>query len=221
VPDSATLVAILTSLGVGGLIGAWANAIHERSEKFRDRTIDASLQFLQKVDAARRELQAAQVSLSASTSTTKPLTQSAALKLLEKPNEAWRELQAHTFLLALLLPGGEMAPAAQDAMAVATLYYRWRNALYDYATGKLDAEAMKEIAASYSELAVDPYNLFTEHTNEAIRPYVFVRPRRLRWGREKGFPMEAIDDLESYLDTVRAESGMGDLPAVDPKTRHP
>jgi hypothetical protein len=50
----AELAAILSALGVGGLIGAWLRGAHERRERFRDRLLDVADEFLTRVDTALR-----------------------------------------------------------------------------------------------------------------------------------------------------------------------
>lgn len=184
------------------MIGAWANAWRERTEKFRDLTIAECVHFLQKHDIARRQLQAAQTALFPDRS--EPIDTDAARGLLDSARDAWRELETQAFLISLILPGGAGAPATQDAKAVSVLYLRWRHALEDLARGRVSADATEQIVAAYSEYAVAPYNDFTEHANEAIRPR-FAKSLRRR-PRHDPVDLDRIDELEEYLDTVRETS---------------
>jgi hypothetical protein len=142
------------------LLGAWLKARQERSEKFRDRTIEASVEFLQKHDAARKELQAAQNALFSAVA--RSADEEGARKTLSSATEAWRDLQTQGFLVSLLLPGGLEAPAAQDVSGVSVLYYRWRNALYDFALGRVNEESTREIV---SRMRGTPSN----HTTDSLR----------------------------------------------------
>ncbi len=56
VMDAGSVAAIITALGLGGVGGALLRSEHDRTERFRDRMIDAAEQFLRHAAAARAGL---------------------------------------------------------------------------------------------------------------------------------------------------------------------
>ena len=62
--DPAELAALLAALGIGGLVGTWFRAEHERLERFRERMISVTEEFLTSVDSARTEFVTAMTAIS-------------------------------------------------------------------------------------------------------------------------------------------------------------
>jgi hypothetical protein len=178
--NAATIATILASLGIGGLVGAWATAWHERTEKFRDRTIEACVDFLEKENVARQRLSQAETDLLSDDSSAQPVGQSEARKQLQAASEACRILQTQVYRLSLLFAGGSQAPAVKDSHQVAVFYYLWRDALYDFAVGKIDAPTARRTAKEYFDRAKWPYNDFADDANALIRPRLMERLRRRR-----------------------------------------
>jgi hypothetical protein len=56
VTDWATVAAVASAFGVGGVLGALLTATHERTERFRDRMITVADEFLRHTGEARRHL---------------------------------------------------------------------------------------------------------------------------------------------------------------------
>jgi hypothetical protein len=200
--DASTIAAVITSLGVGGLLGSLVKGWQEKSEKFRDRTIESCRDWLKAHDRARRELAAAhshllpihlEASEEARASENRSLTESLA---------AWRELQTQTFLVSLLLVGGTNAPAAQAAQALAVCYDRWRDVLLEVRDGTLDEDAADKIIHFYVEHARAMYNEFVVEVNEAIRPSAPWR----RAVRGDSTPFGVINDLDLFATRTRAHS---------------
>ena len=196
--DWSTIAAVLTSLGVGGVVGSLAAGRHETAEKFRDRTIEGCRDWLKAHDAVRRELALAQGSL-LGPSAQSDESRAAAKASLSKSLAAWRELQTQTFLVALLLAGGTNAPAAQAAQALTVCYERWRDALVEVRAGSLEPTAARKVIHFYVEHARVMYNEFVIEVNEAIRPW--APWRRARMVDSSSF--DAIDDLDLFAERIR------------------
>jgi hypothetical protein len=58
---SDTVIAVLTALGVGGIIGGWLAARRERAETFREHMVSACVSFLEKAAEARSALEDASI----------------------------------------------------------------------------------------------------------------------------------------------------------------
>jgi hypothetical protein len=56
-----TVIAVLTALGVGGIIGGWLAARRERAETFRGHMVSACVSFLEKAAEARSALEDASI----------------------------------------------------------------------------------------------------------------------------------------------------------------
>jgi hypothetical protein len=202
--DVATTTAILTSLGVGGLLGSWVKTHHERSERFRERTIDASIEFLEKYNTARSELQTAErvVLKRASASDGEPTP----LEAVERATKACRELERQAFVLSLVFRGGRDAPATKYSTAVGMIYWLWLQALRDCVTGDIDLVKTEYIAWTCAKHARAPYNLFVQHANDAIRPR-WVETVRVRVRPTNGVdPEDDVEVLEEHLRSVRADT---------------
>lgn len=200
--DPATLAAILTSLGIGGLLGAWAKAWHERTEKFRDLTIEACVAFLDKDERAQRELRSAQVVLLANPPAE---NDEGVLEQLVRGREAWRELQTQFLRISLLLPGGRRAPAVRDARAIVILYHRWLESLADLADRRASSRATEAIAGTYADYAIGFHVAFTRHANEAIRATLRSgrSGRRLRRDTNQDDFERRLADLDNYAASER------------------
>jgi hypothetical protein len=215
-PDAATIAAILTSLGVGGLLGSLARGWQERSEKFRDRTIESCRDWLRAHDAARRELASLHEHVFRSSSSPRQPDHESTSSPRQPDREsidaamklslaAWRELQTHTFLVSLLLAGGTDAPAAQAAQALAVCYDRWRDLLRDVVNGQVDSESARKAIHFYQQHARAMYNDFVRGVNEAIRP----SPPWRRRPRADSAPFDVLDDLDLFTREIWTASSAG------------
>jgi hypothetical protein len=165
---------------------------------------------LEKHEVAQQELYAGQVALLRRAPDALSVDEAAALMPLTKARGAWRDLQAQAFRLLILFRGGENAPAARDARAVVILYSRWLQALGDLAAGRVEIAATEEIAAAYSGYALEHYNEFAKHANDAIRP-TFRTPRaRDRRGNGLNDFEQRLQDLDRYAEWVRKGASAGE-----------
>jgi hypothetical protein len=198
----ATIATVLTSLGVGGLLGSVAKGRQETSEKLRDRTIESCRNWLIAHDAVRRDLASAQNHLLPEEAGAVAQVDAAA-DALATGLTAWREFQTQTFLVSLLLAGGTRAPAAQAAQALARCYDGWRDVLVDLRMGRVERDTARMIIHHYLDLAVVLYNEFVAEINEAIRPWTPWRRGR----RGDSDASDAADEAARFAKLLRAESG--------------
>jgi hypothetical protein len=168
--DASTTATVLTSLGIGGLLGSVARSRHERSEKFRDRTIESCRDWLKAHNVVRRKLRSLETQLMTDDPSGVREDRAALDRSLSEIWVAWRELETQTFLVALLLAGGTNAPAAQNAQALVLCYDRWYDRLVELIDGTIDRDTARWRIDPYQELAKVAYNKFVTGVNEAIRP---------------------------------------------------
>jgi hypothetical protein len=188
-----TFIAILTALGIGGILGGWVAARRERAESFRSRMIDTCTAFLEKQAEARGRLadvQAEVLDYMASADTQR-LGTVARRDRLAKATGVLRELQTKSFLLDLFFPRttgtasssaegsstDEVASNAEIASAfagnVVVYYWRWQQHLNSALKGELEADELLAAVQAIREAADEQHQMFCWTANRAIRGRAF------------------------------------------------